>query len=212
MLIAASALLVLFGKIPLLGPVFFSLIFLPVYLAGILITLLCAIGIWFYPPVSAHREGGIFRNMRDLTLFIKKHNLALLYMIPVIILVSVISLTAIFLIHTAAFSFTISLSQWILGSDAGGVFASIPASLYKGIRINYKRPWKRPIQTAIINLGMTHHISGFILGIIMMFITTLLLSIAVSVTATVSSHIYIVMERGLTIDDKKKGAVFLSLH
>jgi hypothetical protein len=62
-----------------------------------------------------------------------------------------------------------------------------------------------------INLGMTHHVSGFILGIIMMLITTLLLSAGVSLTATISSHIYIVMERGLTIDDKKKGAVFLIL-
>jgi hypothetical protein len=210
-LLAISALLVLFGRIPLLGPVIFSLIFFPVYLAGITITLLCVIGIWFYPPISAHREGGIFGNMKNLMLFIKKHNLAMLYMIPVIMLVSIITLTAIFLIHTAAFSFTISLSQWLLGIDAGGVFASIPASFIKASESTISGLGNGLFRQLSINLGMTHHVSGFILGVIMMFITTLLLSIAVSVTATVSSHIYIVMERGLTIDDKKKGAVFLIL-
>ncbi len=210
-LLAVSALLVLFGRIPLLGPIIFSLIFLPVYIAGIIITLLCVIGIWFYPPISAHREGGIFGNMKNLMLFIKKHNLAMLYMIPVIILVSIITLTAIFLIHTAAFSFTISLSQWLLGNDAGGVFASIPASFIKASESTISGLGNGLFRQLSINLGMTHHVSGFILGAIMMFITTLLLSIAVSVTATVSSHIYIVMERGLTIDDKKKGAVFLIL-
>lgn len=210
-LLAVSALLVLFGKIPLLGPVIFSLVFLPVYLTGIMITLLCLIGIWFYPPISAHREGGIIGNMKNLMLFIKKHNLGLLYMIPVIILVSVISLSAIFLIHTAAFSFTISLSQWLIGTDGGGVFASIPAAFVKASEATISGLSTGLFRQLSVNLGMTHHVSGFILGIIMMLITTLLLSIAVSLTATVSSHIYIVMERGLTIDDKKKGAVFLIL-
>jgi len=210
-LISVSALLVAFGRIPLLGPVLFSLIFLPVYLAGILIVILCLIGIWFYPPISAHREGGIFTNMKNLMLFIKKHNLGLLYMIPVIILVSVISLAALFIIHTTAFSFTISLSQWLLGSDGGGVFSSIPAAFVKASEATLTGLGNGLFRQLSSNLGMTHHLSGFILGIIMMIISTLLLSAAVSLTATVSSHIYIVMERGLTIDDKKKGAVFLIL-
>ncbi|HOP29836.1 MAG TPA: hypothetical protein PKZ64_09725 [Spirochaetota bacterium] len=210
-LLAMSAILILFGKIPMLGPVIFALIFLPVYLSGILITLLFSIGIWFYPPISAHREGGISGNIKNLMLFIRKHNLGLLYMIPVIILVSLISVSAIFLIHTTAFSLTISLSQWLLGNDGGGVFASIPASFVKASEATVSGLGNGLFRQLSINIGMTHHVSGFILGIIMMFITTLLLSIAVSVTATVSTHIYIVMERGLTIDDKKKGAVFLIL-
>lgn len=210
-LLAISTLLILFGRIPLLGPVLFSLVFLPVYLTGIMIALLCLIGIWFYPPISAHREGGIFSNMKNLLLFIKKHNLGLLYMIPVIILVSIISLSAIFLVHTAAFSMTISLSQWLVGSDGAGVFAAIPAVFVKASEATVTGLGNGLFRQLSINLGMAHHVSGFILGIIMMFISTLLLSAAVSLTATISSHIYIVMERGLTIDDKKKGAVFLIL-
>jgi hypothetical protein len=132
-LLAVSALLVLFGRIPLLGPIFFSLIFLPVYLAGIMITLLCVIGVWFYPPISAHKEGGIFQNMKNFILFIKKHNLALLYMIPVIILVSAISLSAIFFIHTSAFSLTISLSRWLIGNDGAG-------SLHQSLQLLLKHP------------------------------------------------------------------------
>lgn len=210
-LLAISALLVLFGRIPLLGPLFFSIVFLPVYMLGILITLFCLIGIWFYPPISAHREGGILGNMKNLVLFIKKHNLGLLYMIPVIILISVISFSVIFLIHTAAFSLTISLSQWLISSDGGGVFASIPASFVKASEATVTGFGSGLFRQLSINLGMTHHVSGFMLGVVMILLTTLLLSIAVSLTATVSSHIYIVMERGLTIDDKKKGAVFLIL-
>lgn len=211
LLLAISALLVLFGRIPLLGPILFSIVFLPVYILGIMITLLCLIGIWFYPPISAHREGSISGNMKNLFLFIKKHNLSLLYMIPVIVLVSAISFSVIFLIHTAAFSFTISLSRWLVSSDGGGVFASIPASFVSTSEATFAGLGSGLFRQLSINLGMTHHVSGFILGVVMIALSTLLLSIAVSITATVSSHIYIVMERGLTIDDKKKGAVFLIL-
>ncbi len=210
-LLAISALLVLFGRIPLLGPVFFALVFLPVYLLGIMITVLFIIGIWFYPPISAHREGGVFGNMKSLILFIRKHNLELLYMIPVIILVSAITFSVIFLIHTSAFSLTIALSQWLVSSDGGGVFASIPAAFVQASDATVSGIGSGLFRQLSVNLGMTHHISGFILGVVMMLLTTLLLSVAVSVTATVSSHIYIVMERGLTIDDRKKGAVFLIL-
>ena len=211
LLLAVSSLLILFGRIPLLGPVFFSLAFLPVYVMSIMIFLLCFIGVWFYPPLSAHRERGLLGNMKNLLLFIKKHNLGLLYMIPVIILVTVITVSVIFIIHTSAFSLSISLSRNIISGDGGGVFASIPASFVKASEATVTGLGSGLFRQLSINTGMTHTIGGFILGATMILLTVLLLSAAVSVTATVSSHIYIVMERGLTIDDRKKGAVFLIL-
>ena len=211
LLLAVSGLLMLFGRIPLLGPVIFSLVFLPVYLISILIFLFCFIGLWFYPPIAAHREKGIRGSIMGLLVFIKKHNLSLLYMIPVILLVSIIVFSALFIIHTSAFSLTISLSKWLVSSDAGGVFSSIPASFVKASEATIAGAGSGLFRQLSANLGMTQHFGGFILGISMTVITVALLSVAVSVTATISSHIYIVMERGLTIDDRKKGAVFLIL-
>ncbi|HPS85521.1 MAG TPA: hypothetical protein PLY36_02185 [Spirochaetota bacterium] len=210
-LLTVSTILILFGKIPFLGPLLFSLAFLPVYLISVAIFILCFIGLWFYPPVSAHRENGIVTNLKNLMLFIKKHNLNIIFMIPVILLVAAITFSLIFFIHLSAFSLSIAMSKWLLSNDASMIFSSIPALFIKASESTFAGLSSGIFKELNSSLLMTHHMGGFILGVILLAITVFLLSLAVSITATVSSHIYIVMERGISIDDRKKALVLFIL-
>ncbi len=210
-LLMLCALLIMFGKIPFYGPLLFSLAFLPVYLLSVAIFILCFIGLWFYPPVSAHREKGIFGNIKNLFLFIKKHNLNIIFMIPVILLVTSITFSLIFIIHISAFSLTMAMSKWLLNQDASAIFSSIPSLFIKASETAFTGLGPEMFKELNTSLLMTHHAGGFILGIVFIAITLLLMSLAVSITATVSSHIYIVMERGISIDDRKKAVVLFIL-
>jgi hypothetical protein len=210
-LLIINSMLILFGKIPYLGPLLFSFAFLPVYLFSVVIFMLCFIGLWFYPPISAHRENGIFANAKNMMLFIKKHNLSIIFMIPVIALVAGITFSIVFLLHLSAFSFSIAMSRWLLNTDASVIFSSIPALFIKASEATFAGFSSGIFKELNNSLLMTHHIGGLILGITLLSITVFLLSIFVSITATVSSHIYIVMERGLSIDDRKKSMVLAIL-
>lgn len=210
-LLTVSSILILFGKIPFLGPLLFSLAFLPVYLMSIAIFILCFIGLWFYPPISAHRENGIFANIKNLMMFIKKHNLNIIFMIPVILLVAAVTFSLIFFIHLSAFSLSIAMSKWLLNNEASMIFSSIPALFIKASESTFAGLSSGIFKELNTSLLMTHHMGGFILGVILLGITVFLLSLAVSITATVSSHIYIVMERGISIDDRKKAVVLFIL-
>jgi len=210
-LLMASSILILFGKIPFLGPLLFSLAFLPIYLISIVIFILCFIGLWFYPPISAHRENGISGNLKNLMLFIKKHNLNIIFMIPVILLVAGITFSVIFFIHLSAFSLSIAMSRWLLNQDASMIFSSIPSLFIKASESTFAGLSSGIFKELNSSLMMTHHVGGFIIGVIFLAITVFLFSLALSITATVSSHIYIVMERGISIDDKKKAFVLFIL-
>jgi len=210
-LLIINSILILFGKIPYLGPLLFSIAFLPVYLFSVAIFLLCFIGLWFYPPISAHRENGIFANAKNMMLFIKKHNLNIIFMIPVIVLVAGITFFIIFFLHLSAFSFSMAMSKWLLNNDTSVIFSSIPALFIKASEATFAGLSSGIFKELNSSLLMTHHAGGLILGITFLAITVFLLSVFVSITATVSSHIYIVMERGLSIDDRKKSMVLAIL-
>ena len=211
LLLAVSSLLILFGKIPLLGPVLFSLIFLPIYLISLGILIFSFIGLWFYPPIAANDESGFLMNIKSLLLFIKRHNLNIIFMIPVIFLSSAIIFAVIFIIHIAAFSFTTSLSQIIIGQDAVVILSSVPAQLIKASQATLMGIKSGLFKDLFLSLQVTHHIGGFILGIIFLVIAIFLLAIPISVASTVSTHIYVLMERKISIDDKTKALVLFIL-
>jgi len=131
-------------------------------------------------------------------------------MIPVILLVAAITFSIIFIIHISAFSLSIAMSKWLLNHDASVIFSSIPAIFINASEAAFTGFSSGIFKELNSSLLMTHHIGGFILGVILILLTAFLLSLGISITATVSTHVYIVMERGISIDDKKK-AVVLSI-
>ena len=211
LLFAVSLLLIIFGNIPLLGPIFFSLAFLPIYLLSMAVLILSFIGLWFYPPIAAHDENGVLNNIKDLLLFMKKHKLSIIFMILVIFLITVIAFAVIFIIHISVFSFTTSISQVFIGQDVLMTLSSIPGKLVKASQTTLMGIKSGLFKELYQSLQVTHHIAGFILGIIFFIITIFLLSIPISIASTVSTHIYVLMEKKNSIDDKTKALVLFIL-
>ncbi|MCL2155106.1 MAG: zinc-ribbon domain-containing protein [Leptospirales bacterium] len=211
LLFAVSLLLVIFGNIPLLGPVFFSLVFLPIYLLSALVLILSFIGLWFFPPIAAHDERGVFKNIKGLLLFIKRHKLSIIFMILIIFLVTVVISAVIFIIHISVFSFTTSISQVFIGQDVLMTLSSIPGQLIKASQTIFMGINSGVFKELYQSLQVSHHIAGFILGIIFLIITIFILSIPISVASTVSTYIYLLMERKNSIDDKTKAVVLFIL-
>jgi len=209
LLLTLSVILTLFGKIPLLGPILFSLTFLPVYLAGITLTLLAVTGFWFYGPVAAHRDNGIISNMKNLMLFIKKHNLNLIFIIPAMTLLSSIIYGVIYIIHTAALTFFITISGAVLGESSRVFMSAAPASIIKSAEGAMAGTGGSAFRGLYDNATLAHTAGGMIIGISLFILTVLLFAIFVSVTATLSTHVYIMMERGIYIDDRKKLTVMV---
>ena len=210
-LIFINGLILLFCKIPLVGTAAFALIFFPVYFLSVFIAIMTFIGLWFYPPIIAHREGTSVRSLKNFLIFIKKHNLSLVYMIPVIAAVSIAVLLVLLLIHTFAFLLSLSLSEIIMGNELSAVFAAIPSSLIKISKLSIVGSASVIFSELNPELTFSHSLGGVIIGILMSFVTLTIASAAMSVISSLSSHLYLLMERGLSIDDKKKAIVFISL-
>ncbi|HPS58553.1 MAG TPA: hypothetical protein PK514_10655 [Spirochaetota bacterium] len=210
-LLLVNLALVFFGKIPMLGPLLFAVAFFPVYIFSIFIALLVSAGIWFYPPVTAHRESGMFRNLKDLLLFIKKHNLTLIYMIPVASMLALVTFAAVFIIHSFALTLTLAVSKAVLSGDAAAIFSGIPVIFVKTSEAALSGINGTIFRELSGELTVVHRLGGMIIGASMTLITVLLASIFFSITATISTHIYIMMERGLTVDDKRKALTMFIL-
>ncbi len=211
LLLIVNSLLILFGNIPFIGPLLFSLSFLPVYTISIVIFIILFTGFWFYPPIAAHRENGIITNLKNLLLFIKKHNLNLLFIIPVMMLLTIVTSSLIYLIHTSALAITMSLSQAVLHGNLAVFMSSIPAGFIKASESAFTNIDSGIFRGLYETILPVHQLGGIISGLSMSVITVMLLSIFISVTGTISSHIYIMMERGISVDDRKKAVVLFIL-
>ena len=55
-LVLLNSIFLLFGMIPGVGPVIFSLLFFPIYIFSFLIISVSVLGFWFYPPIIAFRN------------------------------------------------------------------------------------------------------------------------------------------------------------
>lgn len=210
-LLLLNTVLVLFGKIPLVGPVVFSLLFLPVYVISFVILVVVFLGFWFYPPMVAFRNTGIAENMGNFYHFIKKHNFVLLYVIPIMAISEIIIFSGIYLLHYGSLSISIFFIRGISGENMGKLFSSLPPPL---LRIAEPSLFGTDIgffKSLMGGLSSAHHAGGAILGFVMAFISVLLFGIFISITATLSTHVYIMMERGIDIDDAKKGRLLFLL-
>jgi len=202
-LLAINSALILFGKIPFLGPLLFSIAFLPLYIASIAIFLITFVGIWFYPAIAAHRENGVISNIKNLMIFIKKHNFRLLTVIPIMSALSVVTFGIIFIIHSSSLALVVSGSTAILSGDASVFFSSIPSAFVKASEFSLTGIDSSIFKGLYTNISVVTQAGGLIMGISMTAITILLMSMLISVVATVSTHFYIMIERGLNIEDKK---------
>ncbi len=210
-LLSGSIVLILFGRIPLVGPLFYALLFLPIYLMSLVILLTVLIGFWFYPPILAYREVGIIKNIIHLYHFVKRHNLTLIVVIPILITGSAILFTVIYFLHVGAFSLTLLLSKALLGEGVDRLFSAIPFHLSRISDLSLIGTDISIYKSFMTDLLLTHQIGGALIGVFLSVLSIFLFASYLSIIGTISSHIYIVMERNIDISDRKKIRLLLLL-
>jgi len=208
-LIMAEAALLLFGLIPVVGPLLFALLFLPVYGLSLGAVLLVSVGFWFYPPLVAHRKSGVGENVRNIFDFIKKHNLKLIIVIPILAVLSAVIVMVLLLLHQGALMVSAHLAAGIMGPDLAPVLSSVPLSLQSLSDFAGMARAAGGYGMYLGSLLSSASIGGMLLGLVMAGITALLGAIAFSAVSSLSTYAYVALERGSDPGNRKK--IFLLL-
>lgn len=209
--LAADAVLILFGMIPVIGPVLFALTFLPVYGISLCIIILIAIGFWFYPPVIAGSPPGAMSPIRGLSRFIRKQNFRLAYTIPLMTMITAVTFAAIYMLHYCSFSLSLLMAKNILAEEGDKIFSAIPATLLQLSGIMIIGTDSGLFKSLMNGLLWSHNAGGIIIGIVISLISIFLLALFISITATLSTRLYIMMEKGTDMDDASKIRLLLFL-
>jgi hypothetical protein len=204
MLLLANVVVILLGAIPMVGPVMYALLFIPAYLISFLVILALVIGVWFYPPIVAYREPGILKNAGHLFHFIKRHNLGLIPASLTLFVTTGFLCAIAYLLHWGAFSLTLRLSRGILPQETGKIFASVPSAFVRISDMLQGSPDRGVFVSVIGDLIFSHHVGGVLLGASLVLISLALFASALSLSGTLSTHVYLMMERDLDLDDRKK--------
>jgi hypothetical protein len=210
-LLAVNASMILFGEIPIIGPVLFSLLFLPVYIVSLCIIVIIGIGFWFFPSIIASGKPGVKNNLLDFLSFIRRHNFKLVYIIPIITIISALIFSVFYFLHYGSMSLTILISNAVLSDNGLRIFASIPSPLLSLSDVAFFGTDAGIFRTLSGDLFFTHHIGGIILGIIFTVLSILLAAAFISVTATLSASFYVMMEKKLDTDNRSKIQLLLLL-
>lgn len=195
---------VLFGKIPVIGPVLFAVMFLPLYITSLCSVILLAIGFWFYPPIIADSIPGGKSPFVNLFRFIREQNFSLVYTIPLMVIITAGTFGVVYLMHYGSLSLSVFLSKSILGDEGIKVFASIPSTLLQLSDLALIGSDSGLYKSFLTTMVMSHTMGGFIMGIIFSVISILLFASFISITATLSTSLYIMMEKKVDMDDSNK--------
>mgnify|MGYP001102303980 CR=1 FL=1 len=204
MLLLANIVIILLGAIPMVGPLMYALLFIPAYLVSFLVILALVIGVWFYPSIVAYREPGIIKNAGHLYHFIKRHNLGLVPASLTLFVTTGFLCGIVYFLHWGAFSLTLRLSRGILPQETGKIFASVPSAFVRISDMLQGTPDRGVFVSVIGDLIFSHHVGGVLLGAALALISLALFATAFSLAGTLSTHVYLMMERDLDLDDRKK--------
>ena len=199
-----NLLLILFGEIPIIGPIFFSLLFLPIYIISILIVVVISIGFWFYPPIVAAIQPGVMNNIREFISFIRRQNFRLIYIIPIMAIITSLIFSVLYFFHYGSLSITMLISNTILSEDGVKIFAAIPTPLLQISDMSMFGSHSGLFRSFVSDLILTHHIGGIIIGVVFSAISLFLLSLFISIVGTLSAHVFIMIEKGVDSDDSNK--------
>jgi hypothetical protein len=203
-LVAANTVITLFGNIPVVGPILFSLFFLPLYLLSVFILVTLFFGFWFYPPIIAYRNTGVLHNIKNFWHFLKKHNFTLFYIVPILMMLASFVFAGLYLIHSGALSLSLLITNGAGGKSVSGVLASIPPDLLRISELSFFGNAMGSFKDLISGLLFSQYAGGLFVGIVLASLSVLLAASFISLVSTLSTHVYILMERGVDIDDRKK--------
>ncbi|MBN2159798.1 MAG: hypothetical protein JW807_10410 [Spirochaetes bacterium] len=209
--IAIDLIFILFGNIPVIGPVLFAILFFPIYAISLCIVILLAIGFWFYPPIIADSSAGSAAPIRGLFRFIREHKFSLVYAIPLMSIVSGVAFAALYMINYATFSLALYLARNVLLDGGEKIFSAIPAVLLRISEVAIPGPESGLFRSLTGNPPLSHMIGGYIIGIIVSLISVILLASFISISATLSTWVYVMMQKRRDMDDSGKIRVLLLL-
>ncbi len=194
-ILVLNMLIVIFSSIPIIGPVLYSLLFLPVYVLSVAIVLLSVIAFWFYPPLLAFAEN-MRSSIAEFFDFIRRHHVSLLLIAMILSVITSIFAGLLLILHTTTLSIILSLSRAFL-EDAflkmiPPVSVSVGDSLnlisfFSGISVMHKMMGE---------LFLAQRIGGILLGMVMMILSTIVYSVILSGTGTLSAWAYRAVKSG----------------
>ncbi len=201
-LVAVNALLVVFGAIPLVGPILYALLFLPVYVLSVATVILGAVAIWFYPPVLARRSG-VAGSLKEFFAFTRRHNLVLAIAVPVMVIITAVFTALLNLVHQGAMSLVIQTSRGILGDGAGRMLSTVPVGLERAVNFPQMLANLRSHGSFLGDLLLGYRAGGVILGFTLGVISVALLSIVFSFTGSLAARAYLLLENRKRLDGRR---------
>ena len=203
LLLALNALLVIFGTIPLVGPILYALLFLPVYVLSVATVLVSAVAFWCLSPVLAH-HGGIASSIAEFFGFVKRQNLNLLIVIPVLVIITAVFTALLNLVHQSAMALLLAVSRSVLGGEAGRIFSTVPLGLQRAVNFPQMLSSLRSLSLFLGDLLFSYQAGGFILGITLGLISVALLSVVFSFIGSLAAQAYFLMENRRQMDARRK--------
>lgn len=200
---AVNTLITLFGNVPFVSPLLFSLILLPLYLLSLLVIITLFFGFWFYPPIIAAGNTGMINTIRNFRDFLKKHKFTLPVIVPVLIMTVSIIYAVLSLLHTGALSLSLLIMDGTGSELVAGLPGSVPPFLLRVSEFSLFGNGAGRFKELVSGLVFSQHVGGFIIGMVLASVSVLLAASFISLVSTLSTHVYIHMERGVNIDDRK---------
>ncbi len=207
---ALNALIVLFSSIPVIGPILYSLLFLPIYVLSIVIVLLSLIAFWFYPPLLAYAVD-VRSSIADFFYFIRKRHVALLLIALVLLVVTSVFTGLLLLLHNATLTAGLSLSRAFLGDEFSKIIPPVSASMGEGLNFIAYFSRLSLIHYITGELLLAHRIGGIFFGAVMVLISMAVYSIILSGVGTLSVWAYRAVESGHYPDARKIRFFLLTL-
>ncbi len=200
--LTATSLLFLFGNIPVVGPVIFSFLYLPLYLLSVAVAVIIFIGIWFIPPLSVFHSN-LTGLSKSFGLFLYRHHLKLVFIVPVIILFSGIVFAFFYFIHFVSYSLLGLIGDILLMDEGIRIYSAVPSNLLELFGLSLFGADTSIFRTLLGNLNASHYIAGFIVGTALSVITVVLYSMMISIIATFATYIYTGIDSRVEIDEKR---------
>ena len=202
LLLIVDILMISFGNIPVVGHIIFAVLFIPMYAVSAFIALIIIVSFWFYPSIVARDVPVKINPMKHLLSFIKEHNFSLVYIIPIMMMITVFAFSAIYFLHYCSFNIILVLSKVILGENLAKLFSTIPPVFLSISNLSFFGVDSSILKSFVDNVLLTQSIAGFIIGLILIIILIFLYSFLLSIIGSVSTHFYLMLERDIDIDIK----------
>lgn len=205
-----NILLVFLARIPAVGTLLFSLLFLPVYAASLAMVLTATAGIWFLPPVFASQRGSLLKGIPDFIKFLAKYNLRLFYIIPTLFMLAGAVLGVSLFLHGSALALTRIVSLAVAGEPVTEALSGIPV-LFTQLSEFSVFEGNRDMLNFLSGGDLFARSGGFIIGLILASISLCIYSLTLSVSSVASARIYHLLEKDSDSGDRAKRQLFTVL-